>query len=322
MRKIAHKLTGPKKRAFLLSIVIMAVALCSLFSPRKAYCADASGPSIFMDIQASEEELLTEVGRAGPGVVMIVVYDDTGKEKARGTGFFIDTEGRILTNADIMKDAYSAEVFSVTNHYGDVTILNRDENIDLALLRVKAADETALELDFEHKIIPGERVLVIGKSHYMENTVSEGLISDVISINLALELIKIQTTAPISSLKSSREGPLFTREGKVIGVTTSTIKEQESLPWMSGEVFNAVSIRSVKPFFSGPNEIEHLQYSGSRVRSRWFIRRVKEYAVSSFIYLYRLGFPKIIVIVFVFIIFISLLQWIYIKLMKRIRPGK
>ena len=58
--------------------------------------------------------------KASPGIVTIIAYDITGTVSGKGSGFFIDRKGLILTNADIMKDAYSAEVISESNRYNSV----------------------------------------------------------------------------------------------------------------------------------------------------------------------------------------------------------
>ncbi len=304
------------RRIALTNLVIMMVTVsCCLLSTHTAYSAPVFNSSNFMDLQASAEELSLKVEKASPSIVMIVVYENTGAEKGRVSGFFIDREGRIMTNALVLKDAYSAEVFSESNYYDDVTILSRDEDLDLALIQVKATDESPLELDFEYKIRQGERVIAVGKSHDLKKTVSEGIISAVSNIGEELELIQIQTATSILSFPASNDGPLFNMAGKVIGVTTAAISEDQnfdSIPWIyRGHDLNAVSVSSIESFLLRPGKIVHLLPPKSKVWFPWFIKWLKTTAIVGLITLYQIGFPKIVAIIFVVIIFISLIQWLY-----------
>jgi S1-C subfamily serine protease len=134
-------------------IIVVAIISFSLLSPLILDSTSTSNTSGFMDLEVSIKELQQIVDKTRPGVVMVIVYDDSGAESGRGSGFFIDKEGRIIMNESIMNGAYSAEIFSKSNHYDDVVILNRDRDIDLALIQVKTNDEIPLELDFDYKIM-------------------------------------------------------------------------------------------------------------------------------------------------------------------------
>ncbi|GBD96869.1 MAG TPA: serine protease [Nitrospirae bacterium] len=298
--------------------VIFSFSLLSTVFSHNASASDTAG---FMDLERSIKELKQIVKKTTPGVVTVVAYDDSGAESGRGSGFFIDTQGRIITNSSVLKDAYSAEVFSKSNYYDDVIILNRDEGLDFALIQVKAAGEVYLEPDFGYKIEPGERVVVIGRSADLGKTVSEGLVSSLSNIEERAELIKIQTTTPILSYRAGKDGPLLNMAGKVIGVTGTGFPESEGfepLPWPDNQEIKAVSLRSIKSLLSGQGEFEHLQRAKSGIWSQWFIRSIKTAAITGFITLYDIGFPKLMAIVFVIIVIISIIQWLYLKLKKLI----
>lgn len=299
-------------------IILVIAVSCSLLS----FCASASNASSFMDLELSIKELEQIVEKASPGVVMVVSYDDSGAESRRGSGFFIDREGRIITNASIMKDAYSAEVLSRSNHYDDVIILNRDETLDFALIQVKATGEAPLELDFDYKIEPGERVVAIGRSSDLKKTVSEGIIISLDNTGEISGLIDLQTTTPILSFRKSKDGPLLNMSGKVIGVTSTAIADNQNfdeIPRMPDyQNIKAISLDSIKPFLSKPDSTEHLQRAKSKIWSRWFLRWLKTAAVTGFITLYGIGFSKLMAIVFIIIVIISIIQWLYFKLKKGI----
>jgi S1-C subfamily serine protease len=155
---------------------------------------------------------------ASPGVVSIIVYDNTGEEIDRGSGFFIDREGKIIANEHIFKQAFSAEVVSNTNRYDSITILARDETMDLAMIQVSAIDETPLELDFAYRVTPDERVLMVGKSESLKDTVSEGLVKSMSGEGETPERIDIKKTIPITYFPDNKDGPVLNSEGKVIGI--------------------------------------------------------------------------------------------------------
>ncbi len=306
-----------KGKAVARFIIITAIISFSLIFTGVSYSAPASDPAgfVYMDLQESLRQLNSMVDKAAPAIVMIIAYDITGAESARGNGFFMDREGTIITNAGIMENAYSAEVFNERNHYTDVAILSLDSDIDLALIRVTADNEIPLGIDFDRIITPGEKVIITGKSADAEKTVSEGVISSVNRIREGLELFRVQTTLPISFLPAAGQGPVLDMDGKVIGMTTPRISgEQETGMFMKipdRSTLNAVSMQSVRSFILKPGEAQPLHAAKSKVWSKWLVKRLKTAAITVFLTLYTIGFPKLLLIIFLIIVFISLIQWLY-----------
>ena len=140
---------------FCITVVISIILLCSA----PTFSADISETSSFMDLESSLKELRDRIDKVFPSIVMIVVYDITGTESARGSGFFYDTDGRIITNASILKNAYSAEVISTKKRYNIVSVLNYDETLDTAIIKVNANNEIPLEIDFESNLTTDEKVI-------------------------------------------------------------------------------------------------------------------------------------------------------------------
>lgn len=250
--------------------------------------------------------------KASPSVVKIVVYDITGAERGQGTGFFIDRRGRIITNAHVIEDAYSAEVFSELNHYGDVVILGRDEEFDLALIQVKAIDESPLEFDFQYKVRPGNRVVAIGNPLGLEKTISDGLIS---AVRTEGAVKVIQTTAPISP--GSSGGPLLNMSGKVIGITNATFAEGQNLNF-------AISTRSIKSFLAQPVEAVYLHPPKSKVWFRWFIKWVGTVILGLIALVFGGGWGIIALVIFAIVALFWLLRGIFvwpIEIGKKIRKS-
>lgn len=300
--------------------VISACASVSILSTSGISSAADSTGFVFLNIDDAVEALQRRVEKASPGIVAITSYDVTGSESSRGSGFFIDRQGQILTNASVIKDAYSAEVSSESTLYNDVTVLSYNEDLDLALIRVKAVNEQPLDIDFEYEIRHNEKVDIIGKTHDSERTVSEGRVVSVNNVDKDLELIEIRINIPISALKTGRDGPLLNLDGKVIGIATAALPRNND-PIMRVDYdhkkINAVSMNSIKYFMLKPDTSHPLHPAKSVVWHKFILKKMKELAAAAFIFLYMLGFPKIIAIIFAIILLISLIQWIYVKQKKK-----
>lgn len=201
-----------------------------------------------------------------PAVVMIVVYDDTGDELGMGSGFFIGS-GKILTNAHVVEDAYSAEVCSVLKTYEDVTITKRDDDLDLAVLEVQSVGEPIVSLADDSELHVGQRVLAIGNPEYLERTVSDGIIS---AIRNWGGVQKIQITAPISG--GSSGGLLLNMQGSVIGVTYGGIDEGQNLNF-------AIGIKTLKQFLQTPDNPVQLEKAGSYIPGKVVKKWVKYLAI-------------------------------------------
>lgn len=190
--------------------------------------------------------------RSMPGVVEIVTYDDTGAELGQGSGFFISPQ-KIITNEHVVEGAYSAEVFTDQGYYDRVTILNADKDRDLAILRVDAEDETALQINWHAELKPGQRVIAIGHPLGLYKSVCDGLISNVQTID---QVQLVQITAPISN--GSSGSPVLDQQGRVIGVVYAGIDEGQNLNF-------AIGIETLNTFLALEETPRQLMVAGSPV---------------------------------------------------------
>jgi hypothetical protein len=274
----------------------------------------------FMDLESSVRELRSLVNKNSPGIVFVAVYDETGALRSSGSGFYIDNEGRIITNASIWEDAYSAEVLSDLNSYREVELLNRNEELDIALIKVKAINETPLELDFNYETNLGERVIIIGKSDGQVKTVSEGLISSFPKTEENLKFVEIQTAVSILPYQSSKDGPVLNTVGKVVGVVSNAIS-RGTWRGFNNEQMNVVSLWSIKSMLSDSAHTEHLHTAKSKVWFKWFMSFLKSNFIKGFIFLYDIGSTKIIIFLSGVILIIYIIERLYNKY-KKIRYGK
>lgn len=153
-----------------------------------------------------------------------------------GSGFFVSTDGLIVTNRHVVDD--ETATYSITRQDGSqypAKVLDVDSVLDLAILKVELTDTVPLELGDSDAAEVGQTVLAIGNAlAEFQNSVTKGVISGKNRRIIAGgaggdELIEeaIQTDAAISPGNSG--GPLLDLNGKVIGVNTAISESGQSL---------------------------------------------------------------------------------------------
>lgn len=289
-----------------------------LFSAVSSVLAQAPGG--FADLDASLRELRQKLDDTGPGIVLISVYDDTGEEVGRGSGLFIDSSGNILTGAELFSDAYSAEVFSQKGYYSKVTLLNRNVHTGLALVRVSAENEQHLELEESYAPQTGDRVTIVGRSDELERTLSEGLINTISSIGEELELVEVEVTVPISTIRPSEDGALLNEENRVIGliVHDTFLDRVLSVPaWTFGDqTLHAVSAGTIRRFLAESADEKELHIPKSRVWHRWIVKKTKTEIMHGFLYVYQLKSSVVIAVFLGIAVLVTLVQWAYSRIRK------
>jgi S1-C subfamily serine protease len=185
--------------------------------------------------QPCTESLATLFERVSPSVVSIQAMKiNKAKPERRfetivGSGFVIDKEGHLLTNAHVVDGAAS---LSVTLDSGDkvaARLVGMDTVLDLALLRVEG--KTALpaaKLGDSTSLRVGDEVVAIGNPIGLDQTMTRGIVS---GVNRLLPGISdqsmIQTDAPINPGNSG--GPLVDRCGAVVGINTFISEDAQSI---------------------------------------------------------------------------------------------
>ena len=151
-----------------------------------------------------------------PKVVEILTRDIDGYDLARGSGFFIDANGTIVTNFHVIEDAASAQATTYDGSTYEVTsVLGYDSYLDLAILRISLTGNPYLEMP-SVPVETGDTIYTLGSSLGLTGTFSDGLVST--SSRVIDDVDYIQITAPISHGNSG--GPLINTLGEVIGVNT------------------------------------------------------------------------------------------------------
>src|SRR5918998_1447369 len=157
-------------------------------------------------------------------VVQVRVRD--GGATGSGTGFVIDDNGTIVTNAHVVSGASEVQVrFDDSGDGVDAEVLGRDESSDLAVLRVDSShtrNVKPLRLADSDSVRVGDLAVAIGYPFNVGRTTTTGIISGVgraIQAPNGFSIDKvIQTDAPINPGNSG--GPLLDGAGRVIGVNS------------------------------------------------------------------------------------------------------
>jgi S1-C subfamily serine protease len=179
--------------------------------------------------------------RLAPGVVTILsLFEggtsilDEGGEGGQGSGFVLDGDGYIATNAHVVTADSGGRAERVFVEFSDgnrveAKIVGVDPNADVALLKVDpdGLSLTPLRLGVSHRIVVGEPVAAIGSPFGEKQSLSIGVISAVDRNIESLTRFQIgdaiQTDAAINPGNSG--GPLLDQHGRVLGINAQ-IKSQ------------------------------------------------------------------------------------------------
>jgi S1-C subfamily serine protease len=144
---------------------------------------------------------------------------------ATGSGFVVDEDGTIITNAHVVEGASNVTVsFEEGGEAVDAEVKGVDDDSDLAVLKVdpEGLDLTVLPLGDSSEVEVGDPVVAIGNPFGLQRTVTTGIVS---ALQRQLDAPSgfpisdvIQTDASINPGNSG--GPLLDAQGRVIGINS------------------------------------------------------------------------------------------------------
>ena len=191
------------------------------------------------------------------------------KDIGGGTGFFISSDGLIVTNRHVVAD--TAASYTVITNDGKkypAEVIARDSVLDVAVVKIKGANYAYLEFGNSDKLEVGQTVLAIGNAlGEFKNSVSVGIVSGLARSvvaggnNGSLERLDqvIQTDAAINPGNSG--GPLLDTYGRVVGMNAAVAGGGQSIGF-------ALPANSIK------NVVESVKKTGKIVRPFLGIRYV------------------------------------------------
>jgi len=154
-------------------------------------------------------------------------------QQGQGSGFIINVNGTILTNAHVVANAQQVLVKLSDDRTFPGRVIGADALIDVAVVKIEGAGTLLpVQLGSSAKLRPGQFVVALGDPLGFENTVTAGIVSALrrpsSQIGISDSRVDfIQTDAAINPGNSG--GPLINLKGEVIGINTAIIQGAQGL---------------------------------------------------------------------------------------------
>lgn len=207
------------------------------------------------------------IEKNGPAIALVEIKDDTVL-LSTGTAFLINKNGKLLTNAHVVKSAYydSSKLIAIKflyqNHSAEpftaqITGFSRD--LDIAILEIEGNFEQVCELGSSSDLSLMDEMLVAGYPLGKSFKAVSGYIQAFQQMNEIGKMIDISSTVD----PGNSGGPVFNSEGKVIGIVTGKI-------W--GLNFNlAIPVDTVNQFLLVSKDKRQLTITTDPVEARIYI---------------------------------------------------
>lgn len=219
-------------------ITALLISACILGTPSgKAYAQTpedvvrVASPAVVL-INAYREVPVYEIGfvRSSQGIHLIRRQAGTAtRNVSSGTGFFVTSEGFLLTNKHVVEDMQATYYIYTGDAHVPAEVAYRDPDYDLAILKVRGDAYPVIALADASEAATGDDVIAIGNALGRHvDSVSAGSISgfnrsvivDEMRGRAARLAGLIQTTAKLYPGDSG--GPLLNAAGKAVGVNVAT----------------------------------------------------------------------------------------------------
>lgn len=204
-------------------------------------------------IQSAERLLTTPelAERTKESMVTIRQMDRRGGQSGIGSGFFISSDGAIVTNLHVIGEGRMFEITNFNKQKLEVErILGWSRLHDIAIIKVKKIEGIkALELSPSKELLKkGASVVAVGNPQGFENSIVEGVISQLRSFD---KTKMYQIAIPIEPGNSG--GPLIDRFGKAHGIITLKSVVTDNLGF-------AVNVQHIHELIANPNSIDMNQW--------------------------------------------------------------
>jgi Do/DeqQ family serine protease len=231
-----------RSRIFFIATVAAVVALSALIASTDMRAQDRRLPSSTAELQLSYAPVVKRVAPAVVNVYAARVVENRNpfmndplfrqffgavpREqvlRSLGSGVIVDPSGMVVTNYHVIEGASEVKVALADKREFDAEIALKDEHSDLAVLRLKGANERfpALEFANSDELQVGDVVLAIGDPFGIGQTVTHGIVSAVARTQVGISDYRffIQTDAAINPGNSG--GALVDLRGKLVGINTA-----------------------------------------------------------------------------------------------------
>ena len=144
-------------------------------------------------------------------------------QRSLGSGVIVDPSGLLVTNHHVIENADDIKVTLSDRREFDCDIILKDERTDLAILKIRGADESFPYVEFSDSdaVEVGDLVLAIGDPFGVGQTVTNGIVSALSRTEVGVSDYQffIQTDAAINPGNSG--GALIDMDGRLVGINTA-----------------------------------------------------------------------------------------------------
>jgi serine protease Do len=143
------------------------------------------------------------------------------KTASLGSGVIVSSDGYILTNNHVIKNADEIKVLLSDKREFKGKIIGSDPRTDIAVIKIEATDLPQVVWGDSGSLMVGEIVLAIGNPYGLNQTVTMGIVSAVERVNMGIAdyVDFIQTDAAINPGNSG--GALVNAGGELVGINTA-----------------------------------------------------------------------------------------------------
>lgn len=209
---VVHEMSAPSATTTVVTRTLPAP------SPVVATSSDGLSPAEIYKRSVGSIVEITSTIPGGPSP-----FGGSAGETAQGTGFAVDTNGDIVTNAHVVAGASRISVATSNGTTATATLVGTDPTTDVAVIRVSSSlGLKPLTLGNSSDLEVGDGVVAIGDPFGYTDTLTTGVVSalgrTITSPNNHPINGAIQTDAAINHGNSG--GPLLDSSGQVIGITS------------------------------------------------------------------------------------------------------
>jgi serine protease Do len=169
--------------------------------------------------------VLRETARVEPAAANSRIGGDSDEGKGElegiGSGVIVTTDGYILTNSHLVRNAQNIEVKLADGASYKADVVGADSHTEVSVLKIDASGLVPVEFGDSDALAVGDWVLAMGNPYGLDHTVTAGIISAKGRSNLGIAGQEefLQTDAAINPGNSG--GPLVNLNGKVVGINTA-----------------------------------------------------------------------------------------------------
>jgi S1-C subfamily serine protease len=159
-----------------------------------------------------------------PGGSAFQADADSDLSLSTGSGFVLDGDGRIVTNAHVVSGVTDVQVTFPSGQIVQAQVVGKDEQTDIAVLRVatEGLDLRPLEFGDSGNARPGDRVVAVGNPTGVQATAGTGRITSIgerVEVPGGFVIDGLFATDAVIEPATSG-GPLLGADGRVVGISS------------------------------------------------------------------------------------------------------